>query len=103
MVANKRQSYDVEIRLECGGKSSKNTLDLKNPYFRYTGQAVAAPPGSNTQSPAEQYWLNTGGQAVPQVGGKLIFTRFNLLCYLGLRLFDGVKLRIYWFASPLRK
>lgn len=70
MIANKRQSYDVEIRLECDGKLSANTLDLKNPYFRYTGQAIAAPPGSNTQSPAEQYWLNAAIQAVPQVGGK---------------------------------
>jgi histone-arginine methyltransferase CARM1 len=55
--SNKRQSYDVEVELVSpSGVRVKNTLDLKNPYFRYTGQAPAAPPGTYEASPSEQYW-----------------------------------------------
>uniref|UniRef100_T1JIP0 type I protein arginine methyltransferase n=1 Tax=Strigamia maritima TaxID=126957 RepID=T1JIP0_STRMM len=58
LVANKRQSYDVEIELcvEGTGTRSFNTLDLKNPYFRYTGQVPQPPPGQNNSSPSENYW-----------------------------------------------
>lgn len=58
LAANQRQSYDVEIDLKLEGTmiTSTNTLDLKNPYFRYTGAPVPAPPGSNTTSPSEAYW-----------------------------------------------
>lgn len=54
---NTRQSYDVEIELDVPGQNYKscNTLDLKNPFFRYTGQAPQPPPG-NTGSATEQYW-----------------------------------------------
>lgn len=38
--------------------SSSNNLDLKNPYFRYTGQPPQPPPGVNTISPSESYWAN---------------------------------------------
>ncbi|XP_060582592.1 histone-arginine methyltransferase CARMER-like isoform X2 [Ruditapes philippinarum] len=61
---NKRQSYDVDIELNIPGTTSisKNSLDLKNPFFRYTGQTPAAQPGTQTQSPSDAYWntLMTG-------------------------------------------
>lgn len=55
--ANQRQSYDVEmeIRLDGTGVRSSNVLDLKNPFFRYTG-VQSQPPGQSSQSPTEQYW-----------------------------------------------
>lgn len=56
--SNKRQSYDVDIELfvKENGTRSSNTLDLKNPHFRYTGQTVLPPPGCNEISPSEQLW-----------------------------------------------
>ncbi|XP_053669842.1 histone-arginine methyltransferase CARMER isoform X2 [Anopheles nili] len=64
LAANQRQSYDVEIDLKLEGTmiTSTNTLDLKNPYFRYTGAPVPAPPGSNTTSPSETYWSQLDAQ-----------------------------------------
>lgn len=60
LVANKRQSYDVTIKLSIEGTNttSSNTLDLKNPYFRYTGAPTQPPHGCNTQSPSEAYWAH---------------------------------------------
>lgn len=66
LVANARQSYDVTIELKLEGTNisvSKNTLDLKNPYFRYTGAAVQPPPGLNNSSPSELYWSTLDTQA----------------------------------------
>nr|CAD7459332.1 unnamed protein product [Timema tahoe] len=75
LLANKRQSYDVTIDLFVEGTNTRstNTLDLKNPYFRYSGQAAAPPPGMNYSSPSEAYWnqLDAHGarQAVNMVNG----------------------------------
>ncbi|CAG0886452.1 unnamed protein product [Cyprideis torosa] len=78
LVANKRQSYDVTLDLKVEGTTirSVNSLDLKNPYFRYTGQAPQPPPGHNTTSPSENYWdqLDTQAarQAVNMVNGMAV-------------------------------
>jgi len=60
MVANRRQSYNLTIELQLEGSPestiSRNTLDLKNPFFRFTGQPVQPPPGCNETSPSEDYW-----------------------------------------------
>lgn len=65
LVSNKRQSYNVDIELQLDRSPStkaSNSLDLKNPYFRYTGQPVQAPPGCNTTSPSEDYWVQMDQQ-----------------------------------------
>lgn len=68
LEANPRQSYDVTIDIMIEGfpdTRSTNCLDLKNPYFRYTGQATAPPPGMNTVSPSEAYWGQLDAQVRP--------------------------------------
>ena len=69
MVANAKQSYDVTIECKIMGTSTQsvNTLDLKNPYFRYTGVQPAAPPGENSTSPSENYWGQVDMQGARQV------------------------------------
>lgn len=64
LSANKRQSYDVTIRLSIDGTNttSSNVLDLKNPYFRYTGAPTQPPHGTTTQSPSEAYWGHLDAQ-----------------------------------------
>lgn len=48
--------------MEGAGSKSRNTLDLKNPYFRYTGAPVAPPPQVNITSPSENYWNTIDAQ-----------------------------------------
>uniref|UniRef100_A0A3B5K2J2 Histone-arginine methyltransferase CARM1 n=1 Tax=Takifugu rubripes TaxID=31033 RepID=A0A3B5K2J2_TAKRU len=61
LVANRRQSYDISIvaQVDQTGSKSSNLLDLKNPFFRYTGSTPNPPPGSHYTSPSENMW-NTG-------------------------------------------
>lgn len=69
MQANMKQSYDVTIECQIVGTSTKsqNSLDLKNPYFRYTGVQPQPPPGENTVSPSEAYWSQVDMQGARQV------------------------------------
>uniref|UniRef100_A0A183BVD6 type I protein arginine methyltransferase n=1 Tax=Globodera pallida TaxID=36090 RepID=A0A183BVD6_GLOPA len=50
MVANDKQSYDMELEMCIEGNESsewqRNVLDLKMPHFRYTGQPTVGPPGT---------------------------------------------------------
>jgi len=64
------QSYDVEMTLGIPGTTikSSNILDLKNPFFRYTGQQPQPPPGTNNTSPSDGYWNQQDMTA--QVGGE---------------------------------
>ena len=69
MVANAKQSYDVTIECKIMGTSTQsvNTLDLKNPYFRYTGVTPAPPPGGDDVSPSEAYWNQVDLQGAKEV------------------------------------
>lgn len=73
LIANKRQSYDVTITLKIEGTNtaSSNTLDLKNPYFRYTGAPTQPPHGTTTQSPSEAYWAHLDTQQAARNGTQL--------------------------------
>ncbi|XP_043199042.1 histone-arginine methyltransferase CARMER-like isoform X2 [Amphibalanus amphitrite] len=73
MNANQRQSYDVTITLQIEGTGvwSTVTLDLKNPYFRYTGGQPPPPPGHNTASPSELYWSTLDAQGARQAVNML--------------------------------
>uniref|UniRef100_A0A2C9L7J3 type I protein arginine methyltransferase n=1 Tax=Biomphalaria glabrata TaxID=6526 RepID=A0A2C9L7J3_BIOGL len=71
LTSNTRQSYDVDIELNIPGTTNKsvNNLDLKNPFFRYTGAAPAPPPGCNQASATDTYWNNlmaSGDSQQPQ-------------------------------------
>ncbi|XP_067122561.1 histone-arginine methyltransferase CARMER isoform X2 [Centruroides vittatus] len=79
--SNKRQSYDVEIELcvEGTGTRAFNTLDLKNPFFRYTGQAIQPPPGCNETSPSESYWQTLDAQNGVTTNAELVVNGMTLM------------------------
>ncbi|KAK6300809.1 hypothetical protein J4Q44_G00289070 [Coregonus suidteri] len=68
LIANKRQSYDISMvaQVDQTGSKSSNLLDLKNPFFRYTGSTSAPPPGSHYSSPSENMWNNGGVYSMNQ-------------------------------------
>ncbi|CAB1342218.1 unnamed protein product [Coregonus sp. 'balchen'] len=68
LIANKRQSYDISIvaQVDQTGSKSSNLLDLKNPFFRYTGSTPTPPPGSHYTSPSETMWNNGGAYSMSQ-------------------------------------
>lgn len=53
MTANDKQSYELDLELCVDGRKERNILDLKMPYFRYTGQPVLPPPGHSAENPTE--------------------------------------------------
>lgn len=82
--SNRRQSYDVDLDLELEGARATNSLDLKNPFFRYTGQPPQAPPGCNEASPSEAYWATLDSTAVAADSGGA-----NQLMMNGVPLMNG--------------
>lgn len=75
--SNRRQSYDVDLELELeGGLRATNSLDLKNPFFRYTGQPPQPPPGCHDTSPSEAYWATldaaSAGVGADSAAGQLM-------------------------------
>ncbi|GBM79418.1 Histone-arginine methyltransferase CARMER [Araneus ventricosus] len=77
--SNKRQSYDVDIELAIEGSNMRayNTLDLKNPFFRYSGQPAQPPPGCNDTSPSESYWQTLDAQTANN--GNLVMNGITLM------------------------
>ncbi|XP_072298523.1 histone-arginine methyltransferase CARM1 isoform X3 [Eucyclogobius newberryi] len=85
LVANKRQSYDISIvaQVDQTGSKSSNLLDLKNPFFRYTGSTPNPPPGSHYTSPSENMW-NTGAYNMGQgMAGSGMPTAYDLSTVIG--------------------
>ncbi|KAI0984340.1 hypothetical protein GJ496_003977 [Pomphorhynchus laevis] len=71
--SNTRQSYeiDIELRISRTDMVSRNSLDLKNPFFRYTGQVVPPPPpGTQRECPTESFFSNSYSGQPYSVGGN---------------------------------
>lgn len=99
------QSYDVTIQLQRVGSDivASNTLDLKNPYFRYSGTAAAPPPGSNTTSPSEAWWntLDERGAIYLSVYLSLSLTHNFTLILLELKFLKLKKIFLFPFTVSM--
>ncbi|VDK42148.1 unnamed protein product [Anisakis simplex] len=80
MIANERQSYDVEVSAEIGDVRVSNTVDLKNPLFRYNGSAVLIPAGFSNESPSD---------AILQHASSILFF-FSIFRY-------SININVYYF------
>lgn len=103
LVANKRQSYDVTIDLtvEGTGSSSTNTLDLKNPYFRYTGAPVQPPPGVSNISPSENYWHHLDAQGARNGKTMVISAYKKTIEFLSAKRFAELILTRMFYSTLL--
>ena len=64
------------LEIEGTNISVENTLDLKNPFFRYPSAPVQTPPGQYHDSPTEQYWNGLPNEQ-GMVGGGPIHPNAN--------------------------
>lgn len=88
--SNRRQSYDVDIELELeGGIRAANSLDLKNPFFRYTGQPPQPPPGCHETSPSEAYWATLDAASAANAGVGADSATAGQLVMNGVPLMNG--------------
>lgn len=88
--SNRRQSYDVDIELELeGGIRAANSLDLKNPFFRYTGQPPQPPPGCHDTSPSEAYWATLDAASAANAGVGADSATAGQLVMNGVPLMNG--------------
>ncbi|XP_077499531.1 arginine methyltransferase 4 isoform X3 [Amblyomma americanum] len=88
--SNRRQSYDVDIELELeGGIRAANSLDLKNPFFRYTGQPPQPPPGCHDTSPSEAYWATLDAASATNAGVGADSAAAGQLVMNGVPLMNG--------------
>ncbi|CAF2458198.1 unnamed protein product [Rotaria sp. Silwood2] len=104
LYANRKQSYDVEMHLEIDGThiSATNTLDLKNPYFRYPNGPVQTPPGQAHESPTEQYWNSLPNEGImPGNGTHPNANPYSQNCNINNNLnssddYDGTRIATDW-------
>ncbi|CAF1093878.1 unnamed protein product [Rotaria sp. Silwood1] len=102
--ANRRQSYDVEMYLEIEGTniSAENTVDLKNPYFRFSNGSAPIPPGQYHDSPTEQYWNELPNEQIaPGTGIHPNANPYSQNCNINNNLnssgdYDGTKVATDW-------
>lgn len=93
-----KQSYDVTIECMIMGTTTKstNSLDLKNPYFRYTGVQPPPPPGENNQSPSEAYWTQVDMQGARQVSPlDISISRWMFLLFFFSFFFQNFQKNLY--------
>lgn len=69
------------MRVEGTTMRTSNSLDLKNPYFRYTGQPAQPPPGTSHVSPSEVYWnqLDVQGARQGEFNSLIFFSHAEMI------------------------